>query len=643
MIKVKKDLIEMALLTASNLGLWFGEREIFSGVNFSLQDGARAGLVGVNGCGKTSLFRLITGELHPEEGEITTGKFTKIGYMEQITLSSTASLYDDVLSVFAPLTRMEREIAALSDEMNRTHDIELIEKHHALTERFHGEGGLTYPARTRSALIGLGFSDEQIAAPANILSGGQQSKAKLCKLLLSGANLLLLDEPTNHLDIAASRWLEEFMLSFSGGYIVISHDRYFLDRVTNQTIEMQNRRVTAYPGSYSRYIRLRDERRESKIRQNENTQREIKRIEGIIAQQKRFNQERNYITIASKQKQIDRLKEDLFDIDRLPSEVKFRFSTDVPVTNDILKADRLALSYGTNEVFRDVSLILHKGERVFLLGANGCGKTSLLKVLASKIPGGRGSFGCGPGVTLGYFEQSMTSLRQEKTALNEIWDRFPKLTETQVRSALARFLFKGDAVYARVGQLSGGEKARLALLSLMLSGANCLLLDEPTNHLDIASREALEQALAEYEGTMLIVSHDRYFINKLADRVYHMENGGLTPYNGDYDAFLRARAELPAADTTASAKPRTDTALQYHQKKAADSAKRRAGGEIKRLEARISGLEEELLALEDEMTRPDVAADYARILELTTALDALRAEEDGIYARLEELYEVVGD
>lgn len=625
----------MTYLTVQNASLWFGERMIMSDVNFSVTDRSRVALIGVNGSGKTSLFRLITGEHQTDEGEVITGRFTKIGYMEQMTVDGERSVYEEALEIFRPLMDMEQKLEEIHIAVEASSgDRKLIEEQQRLTELFNDGGGLTFRARTRSALLGLGFDEAQLSQRVSTLSGGQRSKVQLCKLLLSGANLLLLDEPTNHLDIQATEWLEDFLLSYNGAYIVISHDRYFLDKVTNITMELENCKLNVYNGSYSSYMKAKSENREFAMRQYENTRREIKRIEGIIEQQKRWNQERNYVTIASKQKQIDRLKATLVEVDRLPKELHFAFPTREGGANEVLVTDRLSFSYGTKRIFSEVRMQIGKQERIFLIGANGCGKSTLMKVLASKMPGTSGSFTIGNNIDCGYFDQTLSGLHPDKQVIDEVWDRYPRMTETEVRSALAIFLFMGDAVFKNVGLLSGGEKAKLALLCLMLSKANFLMLDEPTNHLDIKSREALEQALMQYEGTLLIVSHDRYFINMLADRIYCMEDGGVTEYIGNYDYYEEHRPAKAVAAKTKADKPN-----EYKQRKERESAARKRKTQIERTERRIEEIAVEQSALTEEMALPENAADYEKVMELTGRMEELTSEEEKLYELLDELYE----
>lgn len=627
----------MAILSVNGLSHGFSEKLVLDNINFSIDERSHVALIGVNGSGKTTLFRMLTGEYTPDEGSVVKGRFTKLGYMEQVTLDGSRTVYEETVSVFDDLARMELELEALHQQIeNEGASDKLLEKQHMLTEKFNDEGGLTFRNRTVSALTGLGFDSGMQQQEVGTLSGGQRSKVQLCKLLLSGANLLLLDEPTNHLDMAATEWLEGFLLSYPGAYIVISHDRYFLDRVTNITMEIENHKLSIFPASYSRFMELKKERRELDIKHNEQTMKEIKRIEGIVEQQKRWNQAHNYVTAASKQKQADRLAETLVEIEKLPEELHFHFDVREGGANEVISADRLAMSYGEKKVFEDICMKVLKKEKVFLIGPNGCGKSTLLKVLASKIPGKAGSFLIGSNIELGYFDQTLASLHPQKTAMEEIWDRYPKMTPTEVRSALAIFLFKGEDVFKKVETLSGGEKARLALLNLMLSKANLLLLDEPTNHLDIASREALEQALMQYEGTLLIVSHDRYFINKLADRLYYMDEGKLTQYLGNYDYYEQHRPEKTPEKTERKAK--SAQAESYKQRKERESNARKRKTKIERTEARLEQITLEQEELNATLSTPEVAAEYEKVLELTAQLDALSNEETELYSLLEELY-----
>ena len=634
----------MTLMNAAGLELSFGTHTVFGDVNFLIDERDHVGLVGVNGCGKTSLFKVLTGQYSPDTGSFGKSKLARVGYVEQFAINSSRTVLDELLTVFDDLKEIDRRLGELSELISKNAgDMEaLIDEQHRLTEEYNDRGGLTYRSRAHSALLGLGFTEQQLSQGIYTLSGGQRSKVQLCKMLLSGANLLLLDEPTNHLDIASVEWLEDFLRSFRGAYIVISHDRYFLDRVTNKTFELENGKLTIYGGNYSHYIDKKAENREIAIRHFENTQREIKRIEGIVEQQRRWNREKNIRTAESKLKQIERLKKTLVAVDRLPEEFSFSFPVKNESGNDVLKGTDLSFAYGAKEIFRDVNIDIKKGERVFLLGPNGCGKTTLFKMLCSRLGGTKGYVSLGSNVDIGYYDQTQESLHNGKNVLYEVWDEYPRMTETEVRSSLAAFLFKGDDVFKSIGDLSGGERARVAILKLMLSRCNLLLLDEPTNHLDIISREALEMALTCYEGTIFMVSHDRYFINRLADRIYYMENGSVTEYIGNYDDFTAHRAvhaqtqndASPAAVNVEKEKRVND----YKQRKEAAAAERKRLKQIENSESEIERLEAELAELNERMTLPEISSDYGKIMELTKQAAEMQEKIDGLYALLDELY-----
>lgn len=635
----------MTLMNAAGLALSFGVHTVFENVSFLMDERDHVGLVGVNGCGKTSLFKVLTGEYAADAGTFGKSRLARVGYVEQFAITSSRTVYEELLTVFDDLKDIDRRLGELNELISRNQgDINaLIEEQHRLTEEFNERGGLTYRSRARAALLGLGFTEQQLSQGVYTLSGGQRSKVQLCKMLLSGANLLLLDEPTNHLDIGSVEWLEEFLRAFRGAYIVISHDRYFLDRVTNRTFELENGRLTVYGGNYSYYIDKKAENREIAIRHFENTQREIRRIEGIVEQQRRWNRERNIRTAESKLKQIERLKKTLVAVDRLPEDFSFSFPVKAESGNDVLKGTDLAFAYGSKEIFRDVNIDIKKGERVFLLGPNGCGKTTLFKMLCSRLGGTKGYISLGANVDIGYYDQTQESLHDAKTVLYEIWDEYPRMTETEVRSSLAAFLFKGDDVFKSIGDLSGGERARVAILKLMLSRCNLLLLDEPTNHLDIISREALEMALTCYEGTIFMVSHDRYFINRLADRIYYMEHGSVTEYVGNYDDFTAYRAAHPSESGVLSPTPvneeKEKRVNDYKQRKEAAAAERKRQKQIETSEQEIERLEAELTALNEQMAQPEVSSDYARIMELTRQAAAMQEQIEALYALLDELYD----
>ena len=616
----------MLLLSLNNIAMSFADRTLFSEASFEVYDGEKIGFVGVNGSGKTTLFKLLKGELTPDEGNIHIAGGVKIGFMEQFACKdSDKTLYDEALTIFAELDDMELELEELHDKIDLGDcSDETIARQTSLQERFERDGGLTYKSRTASALIGLGFTESDFKLPVNVLSGGQRSKLQLAKLLLSDADLLLLDEPTNHLDIRSVEWLERFLGDYRGAYIVISHDRYFLDKVTERTLELENRHIRDYKGNYTRFLELKAEDVDRRQKVYDSTVKEIKRVEGIIEQQKRWNQAHNYVTIASKQKQIDRLAETLEKPEDEPEAIKFSFKSAVGCGNDVLTARNIALGFDGKQLFRGVDIEIKKGERVFLIGDNGCGKTSLFKVLTEQYKADFGEFKLGTRVQVGYFDQAQRGLTEAKSALDEVWDTYPKMTETAVRTALAAFLFKGDDIYKLISELSGGERARVALLKLMLSGANFLLLDEPTNHLDIMSCEALENALLGYDGTLFIISHDRYLINKLANRLYKLTPNGAEGYLGNYDYYLEKQQDI-AAQTVAEKPKKSENALDYKQRKERESERRKLNTRITNAEKRIEELDAEINAKTEELSTLSV---YQKAMELSEELERLRLEQE---------------
>ena len=628
----------MAVLSVNNIKKMFGTDLIITDVSFEVQKNDHIGLVGVNGSGKTTLFKVLSGDYIPDEGAFYTGKDVTIGYMEQhVCREDQISAFAEVERVFSHLMEMEQQLEVLNLHLQvEQGDLtELITKQTALNDKFVDEGGLTYKSRVRSTMLGLGFTEEQLYLPVGVLSGGQKAKLQLAKMLLSGANLLLLDEPTNHLDITATEWLEDFLKNYSGAFIVISHDRYFLDAITNRTFEMQNTRLYTYKGNYSAFLTQKAERDLTMQRVYDNTQKEIKRIEGIIEQQKRFNQERNYITIASKQKSIDRLKATLEKPEDEPDSIEFKFKASRRGGNDVLLAKDISLSFDDNHLFHDVNMDIKRQEKIFIIGPNGCGKTSLLKVLLGMYQPDTGSCRYGSNIDVGYYDQAQNNLDDSKTVIDEIWDLHPRMDQTQVRSALAVFLFKGEDVFKPVSGLSGGERARVLLLKLMLDDTNFLILDEPTNHLDISSREALENALSGYDGTMLVVSHDRYLINKLADKVLYLDKDGITEYIGNYDTYLAAR-ELKVQQE-AEVKVAEPKVNEYTLKKERRSEIRKKKSALARCEADIEENELKVAEIEEMLSDPEIAADYQKTIELSKEHEELKAQGEELLLLWEEL------
>lgn len=633
----------MIVLSGNDISVSFGGETLFHDVNFRLEENGRAGLVGVNGCGKTTLMHVINGRQEAETGGISKAAGIKLGCMEQYVIrDDNITLYDEVLEIFRPLIDAENELADIAVAIDTgDHSEQTLSRQMQLQERFEREGGLTYKSMTCSALVGLGFSEEDFGKPISVMSGGQKSKAQLAKLLLSGSNILLLDEPTNHLDITACEWLEKFLTEYKGAYIVISHDRYFLDKVTDTTFEMENRTLREYKGNYTRYLELKAEAREAQQRVYDRMVKEINRIEGIVEQQKRWGQEHNFITAASKQKQADRLKETLEKPEDLPEAIKFTFRAKEGGANDVLTAKGLSKSFDGTVVFTNAELDIKKNTTTFILGENGCGKTTLLKILTGEYQADSGEYKFGDNIQFGYYDQAQTDLDPSKTVIDEVWDRYPGMTQTQVRSALAQFLFKGDDVFKNVGKLSGGEKARVSLLKLMLSKANMLLLDEPTNHLDIHSREALENALASYGGTLLIVSHDRYLINKLADRIVWLGKTGTVNIDGNYDRYIELKEAKAQSEQAVQVKAAEGKKNDYKERKERESTLRKLSGALKRCEQAIDEVGLKTAELAQQMSQPEIATDYEKTSALAQEIEALKEKEEALTAEWMELSEQI--
>lgn len=633
----------MALFSASNLQKFFGTDVIFSGASFEIQEGDHIGLVGVNGSGKTTLFRVLTGDLPSDGGEIYQASSAVIGYMEQhVCRDLEKSAYSEVLTVFAPLLAMERELEEINHRLQaKAGNLdELIDRQALLTEQFEREGGLTCRARARSALLGLGFDDAQMAQPIGVLSGGQKAKLQLAKMLLSGANLLLLDEPTNHLDIASVEWLEDFLRAYHGAFLVISHDRYFLDRITQRTFEMENGHLTTYKGNYTSFLAQKEETRLAMQRKYDNTKREITRLEGVVAQQRQWNREKNIRTAESKLKVIERLESTLERPEDSPEALRFDFSIRQRGGNDVLITDELGLAFGEKRLFSNVNLHIRRGERVFLIGPNGCGKTSFFKTILGIYQPTEGEIRFGAGIDVGYYDQIQANLNLDKTVIDEIWDAYPRMTQTEVRNALAVFLFRGEDVFKPVSALSGGERARVLLLRLMLSQDNFLLLDEPTNHLDITSCEALEDALQSYEGTLFIVSHDRYLINKIADKVYSFEEDGVSCTLGGYDAYLEAaRARKP--ETQTAVQTESSRAVEYRVRKEQQAALRKSKAALRRIETEIEETEALIASLEEQLGDPEIVSDYEAVARLSHELEEARTKSEEQLSRWTEISEQV--
>ncbi|MBQ8002024.1 MAG: ABC-F family ATP-binding cassette domain-containing protein [Clostridia bacterium] len=628
----------MNLLTANNLSKSFGERDLFTNVTFNIDDKSKIGLIGANGVGKTTLFRVLCDE-ESYGGSLNKNSLLKIGYMEQTPPEDASTdAYTYVLNIFSYLSEMEEKL----EEIRRRIELgdgdtgQLINAQERLNNEYIDKGGLVYKSKCRSMLLGLGFTENELMNKLCELSGGQRTRLSLARVLLSDANLLLLDEPTNHLDIEAIVFLENFLKDYNKAFIVISHDRYFLDKITNRTFELECEKLTQYDGNYSVSAQKKKAAYDAAVKKYDNTMKEINRIEGMIEQQRRWNREKNIKTAESKQKVIDKLEKTLEKPTSNDERVRFKFTTTLEGGNDVMMITNLKKSYGEKKLFENANLLVKKKECVFVLGPNGCGKTTFYRIIKGDEVADAGSVKFGSNIECSYFDQTRADIAGGKTVIDEVWDRFPKMTQTQVRNALAAFLFKGDDVFKETDKLSGGEKARIALLCLMLKGSNFILLDEPTNHLDLASREALEDAIEDFGGTVFVISHDRYLINKLADKLFVFENDTITEYVCSYDEYMahKENVEKPIKEVSA---PKAEKINDYKAQKEKERNKRMRASRIAKLETLISETEEKITSVSDEVN--SCGADYQKLMELNSQLDELNEALLGYMEEWEQLSE----
>lgn len=618
------------MISLNNVSKSFGARSLFSGVTFRIDEKEKIALIGANGTGKTTLLSMIEGSAPPDEGEISRSKLTTASIMAQ-ELRSDETALDAALSVFGPLFEMEAELERLTALLcgEAIDQDKLITRQHALHEAYEDAGGLTCRARARSSLLALGLTEAEIVLPLQLLSGGQQAKVRLARALLSAPGLLLLDEPTNHLDLQAIEWLEGFLQASPSALLVVSHDRAFLERVTNRTLELEEGKVFDYPVSYTAHIERRAQRRESERRIYVNTMKEIERLEGIVEQQRRWNRERNIRMAESKMKMIERLEANLSRPANDPETMRLSFPVEVESGDDVIMAECLSKSFGEKHLFSNLGLHMRKAERLCIVGGNGTGKTTLLRILTGALTPDSGVVRLGTNVRIGVYEQGQSSLDPGNTALQEVHASCPSLTLTAVRNAMAAFLFRGDDVFKPVSVLSGGEKARVALLKLMFSGANFLILDEPTNHLDAASREVLEGALLNYPGTILAISHDRYFIDRIAQSVGLLASEGLRMYPS-LDSVPRER---PSAGIS---KKRGG---EYAEAKLRSSEFRKLTNRNEKSQTAIASLEAEIAALEKELS--DSGSDYERALSLCAAIDEKKLALENAYTLWLETHDAI--
>ena len=608
----------MIVIGTENLGVSFGETVLFHDVSFSVNQGERIAIVGVNGAGKSTLMHLLHDEgFLPHEGRVFLAKGKTVGFLEQLPkFQEGTTVLGAALSVYSELLEKEKELEDMTRAMKESPTDELIHRYSSLQSRFTDLGGYEFRGRARGTLIGLGFPADMLDRPVSSLSGGQRTILQLSLLMLREPDVLLLDEPTNHLDIRSLEWLEDKLTRIRSTVLVISHDRYFLDRVTTKTLELENGKAKLYNAPYARYREQKKAEREIAMRHYANQQREIARMEAFIEQQKRWNRERNIIAAESRQKAIDRM-EKVERVAPLPEALSFRFQKTTESGNDVLVVKDLAKSYSDQMLFSHLSFTVKKGDRLLITGANGSGKSTLLQILTGNLSASCGSFRFGYNVRVGYYDQYQF-LHDDKTVLEEIWDECA-LTQTELRSLLASFLFRGDDVFKKVAVLSGGERARLSLAKLMQKKVNLLILDEPTNHLDVESREVLEDALASFEGTIIAVSHDRYFIKKLATRILSFEGEALSPeervfcFNGDYEAYLAYRRDNPVSPMEKEETKKADGAVK-EEKKHRDKDDRRRAAEIRKIEAQIAQLEDEIGEIDRFIG--ENAADYQKLQTL---------------------------
>ena len=632
----------MIVMQTNQLTKSFGVNEVLKGINLTVQDRHRVGLVGSNGSGKSTLLKILAGKDHYDGGTLSMTRGLRIGYHTQLDdLTSPLTVWQEMETCFEDTFRMEEKLREMEARMGETHESDpegfarLSEEYTRLTDRFEEEDGYAWRSRLQGVLTGLGFTSAQYEQTVASLSGGERTRLKLGKLLLAKTDLLLLDEPTNHLDLNSIQWLEDYLRAYKGAVVVVSHDRYFLDAVCNSIAELSFGRIEQYEGNYTRYLKLREEVMVRRMKEYPLQQKEIAREEAIIAQFRAYNTEAAHIKAKSREKRLNMIER----VDKPVEEhnVYFRFHAGRGTGNDVLMCENLSKSFGARQLFHDLNLHVRAGERIALLGANGVGKTTLLKILTGRERPDTGEVRFGSGVEVGYYDQQQEGLSPDKTVLDEVWDDFPRMEQTPIRNALAGFLFTGDDVLAPVSTLSGGERGRVLLTKLMLRQDNFLILDEPTNHLDMDSREMLETALLGFEGTILTVSHDRYFINRIADRVLVMEPDGVTEYLGNYDDYLEKLAQKNAPEEEL-APQKTKTALREEKKreKAAIEAARREKARIANLETQITDLEEQMTKLEIEMSDPEAYQDNARAQSMNKRYNDLQKKIADLYEEWEQ-------
>ena len=632
------------ILSCQGICKSFGEKVILQNASFHIEEREKAALIGNNGAGKTTLLRIIMNELPADEGQTVLMKDKKIGYLAQYQdIRGHRTIYEELLTTKQYIIDMETRMRSIEAEMNQAEGEaleRLMNTYTRLTHEFELENGYAYKSELTGVLKGLGFTEEDFDKQVATLSGGQKTRVALGKLLISRPDILLLDEPTNHLDMESISWLETYLLNYPGAVFIVSHDRYFLDKVVTKVIEIEAGQVQMFSGNYSAYAVKKAQLRDAQYRAWLNQQRDIKHQEAVITKLKSFNREKSIRRAESREKMLNKIQR----IDKpmeIQNQMRLTLEPRIVSGNDVLTVENLSKSFPGQELFHDISFQIKRGERVALIGNNGTGKTTMLKIINDLLPADEGSFSLGAKVQIGYYDQEHHVLHQEKTIFQEIADTYPTLTETEIRNMLAAFLFTGDDVFKEISSLSGGERGRVSLAKLMLSEANFLILDEPTNHLDIASKEILEEALNSYTGTVFYVSHDRYFINQTATRILELTNLAVVNYIGDYDYYLDKKEELTEkyapikeqTTETAQAEVSSEGKLTWQQQKEEQARKRKQENELKKTEQRIEELETRDKEIDETLVLPDVCTNVGRCAELSR-------EKEKIQQELEELYEI---
>lgn len=632
------------VLACQNISKAYGVTEILNHINFHIEAKEKLAIVGINGAGKSTLLKIIMNEEEADEGQVVIGKDITVGYLAQHQNSYyDKTIYEELLSVKQDVIDLQEQIRQLEQDMKHLEGAELedaLERYTRMNHTFEMQDGYAFESQITGILKGLGFEESEFNRPVSELSGGQKTRVSLGRLLLSRPDIILLDEPTNHLDLNSIAWLEGYLRGYDGAVIIVSHDRYFLDKIVTKVIEIENTQATIYHGNYSYYAQKREEVRLSKYRAYMNQQAEIKHQEEVIAKLKQFNREKSIKRAESREKMLDKM-ERLEKPQEIHDEMRLTLTPDVESGNDVLLVEGLSKSFDGKTIFSNVNIDIKRGERVALIGNNGTGKTTILKIINQLLPKDSGKITLGAQVHIGYYDQEHQVLHAEKTIFDELQDAYPQMNNTRVRNVLAAFLFTGEDVFKKIADLSGGERGRVSLAKLMLSNANFLILDEPTNHLDITSKEILENALNNYAGTILYVSHDRYFINQTATRILDLSPNGITSYIGNYDYYIEQQLVSTARseEKTTVVKEETETKKDWKRSKEEQARERKRQNDIKKTETRIEELEQLLSSLEEEMSLPENATNVAKLTEITTRQAAATEELEALYATWESLSE----